>query len=364
MLKSKKMFLFLALLLTFCIVLAGCSGGSSESSTNAKNETEENNDNSNNEVEAEPEDKTFELNFSTASVPNDAHTEGLYVLKNSIEEKTDGQVTVNIHHSGSLYTQENESNALRRGHLEMAYTGAEWLAEELSFLSMFTSAYLYEDYDHMTSVLNGEIGEDVFDQIAEELGIRPLGAFYLGARHINYRDIGKEIRTPEDMKGVTLRMPGSPTWLFVGKAMGATATPVDFSELYMALNTGTVDAQDNPLPTVKNASFYEVTDYVSLTNHIVASVWPTINEDVWVEMGEELQGKMMEAVEEAREFVDQTNLTAEQEVIDFLKGEGLEIIEPDVQAFSEHVQQQYLDSEEMSSTWDMDLFDRIKEMAE
>ncbi|QGH33569.1 DctP family TRAP transporter solute-binding subunit [Gracilibacillus salitolerans] len=364
MLKTKKLFLLLVLLLAFNIVLIGCN---SETSSNSEsgNDTEGNNDGDSNEIEEEAEEeKTFELNFSTASVPNDAHTEGLNVLKESIEEKTDGQIKVNIHHSGSLYTQENEADALIRGNLEMAYTGAEWLAEELPFLSMFTAAYLYKDYDHMTSVLNGEIGEDIFDQVAEELGIRPLGAFYLGTRQINYRDVGKEIRTPEDMKGLTLRMPGSPTWLFVGEAMGANPTPVDFSELYMALNTGTVDAQDNPLPTVKSASFYEVTDYVSLTNHIIASVWPTINEDVWQEMGEELQEKILEAVEEAREFVDQTNLDTEKEVIDFLEAEGIEIIEPDVEAFSEHVQQQYLDSEDMSSTWDMDLYNRIKEMAE
>ncbi|WP_221565781.1 sialic acid TRAP transporter substrate-binding protein SiaP [Alkalihalobacillus sp. TS-13] len=349
MLKTKSLFLSLALLLSFSTVLIGCSGESTSGSADSDNGNK---------------DKTFELNFSTASVPNDAHTEGLNVLKESIEEKTDGQVKVNIHHSGSLYTQENEVDALMRGNLEMAYTGAEWLAEEIPSLSMFTSAYLYKDYDHMTSVLNGEIGEEVFDQVAEELGIRPLGAFYLGTRQLNYRDTGKEIRTPEDMKGITLRMPGSPSWLFVGEAMGANATPVDFSELYMALKTGTVDAQDNPLPTVKNASFYEVTDYVSLTNHIIASVWPTINEEVWVEMGEELQGKMMEAVEEARKHVDQTNLTAEKEVIDFLEGEGLEIIEPDVQAFRDHVQQQYLDNKEMSSTWDMEMFNRINEKGE
>ncbi|MGM8212294.1 DctP family TRAP transporter solute-binding subunit [Virgibacillus sp. W0430] len=350
--KKRNWFLFMVILVA-SLVLAACGGDK---------DADEGTD-SDSASESEGTDKTFELNFSTASVPNDAHTEGLYTLKESIEEKTDGQVTVNVHHSGSLYNQDNEAQALMRGNLEMAYVSAPWVAENIPSMSMFTSGYLFKDYDHMTKVFNGEIGDEVFEQIVDELGIRPLGAFYLGSRQLNYRDIGKEITKPEDLEGVTLRMPNTESWLFLGKALGANPTPVDFSELYMALSSGTVDAQDNPLPTVQNAKFYEVAENITLSYHVIDTVWPTINEEVWQEMGPELQEKMYEAVEDARNTVDTMNIESEARLVEFFEAEGVNVVEADIDAFMNHVQKQYLENEEMTSTWDMDLYEKIQEMA-
>ncbi|MEW9673468.1 sialic acid TRAP transporter substrate-binding protein SiaP [Ammoniphilus sp. 3BR4] len=306
--------------------------------------------------------KTFNLKFSTASVPNDAHTKALEVLKEEIEKSTEGRVKVEIHHSSSLYNQDNERQALMRGNLEMAYTSAPWMAEFVPSLNMFTAGYMFKDYDHMTKVLNGEIGKQVFEEVVEKTGVRPLGAFYLGSREINLRE-NKEVKTPEDLKGVKLRMPNTPSWLFLGEALGANPTPLAFSELYMALSTGAVDGQDNPLPTVQNAKFYEVTKSISLTHHIIDSTWPTINEEVWQEMGPELQEKMVAAVEKAREFTDQTNLKAEAELVEFMKQQGLTVTEPDREAFSTQVLNKYLENKEITKDWNMDLYQQVQDMA-
>lgn len=306
--------------------------------------------------------KTFNLKFSTASVPNDAHTKALEVLKEEIEKSTEGRVKVEIHHSSSLYNQDNERQALMRGNLEMAYTSAPWMAEFVPSLNMFTAGYMFKDYDHMTKVLNGEIGKQVFEEVVEKTGVRPLGAFYLGSREINLRE-NKEVKTPEDLKGVKLRMPNTPSWLFLGEALGANPTPLAFSELYMALSTGAVDGQDNPLPTVQNAKFYEVTKSISLTHHIIDSTWPTINEEVWQEMGPELQEKMYAAVEKAREFTDQTNLKAEAELVEFMKQQGLTVTEPDREAFSTQVLNKYLENKEITKDWNMDLYQQVQDMA-
>lgn len=203
----------------------------------------------------------------------------------------------------------------------------------------------------------------MFDDVAAATGIRPLGAFYLGSRQLNYKDIGRDIMKPEDLKGVKLRMPNTPSWLFLGKSLGGNPTPVAFSELYMALSSGTVDAQDNPLPTVSNAKFYEVANNISLTGHVVDSVWPTINESVWKEMGADLQNKMLAAVEKAKQICDQTNLDAEAKLVDFFKAKGIKVVTPDVNAFMTHVQKQYLEDEEMVSKWDMDLYKKVQDMA-
>jgi len=307
-------------------------------------------------VEAEEE---YTLRFSTVSVPKDAHTEALSVFKDVLEKITDGKVKVEIYHSGSLYPQGTEVDVVKRGNLEMCFTDPWTMSEYINYLTMFTAGYFYENYQHMTQTLNGAIGEKVFNDVAQKTGVRPLVAFYLGSRELNLRG-NKKINTPEDLKGVKLRMPNSPAWLFLGEALGANPAPIAFSELYMALNSGTVDGQDNPLPTIQSAKFYEVTDQIILTNHIIDSVWPSISEELWQKMGPELQRKIKIAAEEAREYCDDTNLKRESELVDFFKSKGLDVYSPDINAFKEHVQQAYLKNEKLTSSWDMELYTEVQ----
>ena len=144
---------------------------------------------------------------------------------------------------------------------------------------MINTAYFWSSYDHMTSVLNGEIGQDIYARIAEKTSITPLNAFYLGARAINTRT--KQIDKQADMTGILLRMPSSEAWLNLGRALGAEPTSMAFSELYTALQTGAIEGQDNPLPSDINAKFYEVAKYFAITNHVVDSILPCINTNTW-----------------------------------------------------------------------------------
>ena len=104
-----------------------------------------------------------------------------------------------------------------------------------------------------------------------------LSPIYLGTRQVNLREV-RNVKTPADLKGVKLRMPGSKEWLFLGEALGATATPLAFGEVYLGLKTGTIDGQDNPLPTVRAAKFYEVTKQLVLTSHLVDGIFMPICE--------------------------------------------------------------------------------------
>lgn len=307
--------------------------------------------------------KQFTLKFSTASTPLDTHTMAIEKFKEAIEKSTNGQIKVELFHSSSLYKQDAEAESLMRGTLEMNYTSAGWLGDKVPEAAMFNMGYLYKDYDHMTRTLNGEVGNALFEQVVKTIGIRPLGAFYLGSRQMNYRDIGREIRTPEDMKGLKLRMPNSPAWLFLGKALGGNPTALNFGEIYLGLKTGTIDAQDNALIAIKNSKFYEVTKYVTLTAHLIDSVWPTINEKTWQAMGPELQKKMYAAIEVARQFNDKTNLDAEKTLVAFCKEQGLTIVEPDKKAFMAAVQRAYLENKDISAKWDMKLFARVQALA-
>ncbi|MDT8297520.1 MAG: TRAP transporter substrate-binding protein DctP, partial [Spirochaetaceae bacterium] len=260
------------------------------------------------------------------------------------------------------FTQEGAQAAVQRGTLDMVYSDAAWVAQQLPYVSMLGAVYTFTGYDHMTNVMNGPIGQEIFDDVVESVGIRPLGAFYLGTRQLNLRDIGREVRTPQDMKGVKLRTPNSPAWIALGKALGGNPTPMSFTEVYMALKTGTADGQDNPLPTDKNAKFYEVTKYIILTDHVVGAIWPSINEEKWQSLTAQQQQWVMEALDEARKVCDETNLAAEAELVEFFRSEGLTVIEnPDRDAFAEYARWSYEnESPDVSESWDWDLYDRIQ----
>jgi tripartite ATP-independent transporter DctP family solute receptor len=307
--------------------------------------------------------KPVKLIWSSVSVPDDAHTKAMYVFKLELERLTDDQITVEVYHSGQLFTQEGAQAACRRGTLDIVYTGPNWIADLLPKWTMFAMPYVFQSYDHMSNFFNGDAAQKLYDEVARELGVRPLGAFYLGTRELNLRDVGREVRTPADMQGVKLRMPGSATWQYMGKLLGANPTPLSFTEVYMGLKTGTVDGQDNPLPTDKNAKFYEVTKYIILTNHYVNPVMPMINEEKWQSLGPELQAKVLEAIEIARQTCDELNLKQEAELVEFFKSEGMTIIEPDVKVWAEYAQDMYLNDAAVTKDWDMDLFQNIQDLA-
>jgi TRAP-type C4-dicarboxylate transport system substrate-binding protein len=146
----------------------------------------------------------------------------------------------------------------------------------------------------------------------------------------------------------------------MGEALGANPTPLSFTEVYMGLKTGTIDGQDNPLPTDKNAKFYEVTKYIVLTDHFINPIMPTMNEEKWQSLGADIQAKVLQALEVAREVCDSTNLAAEAELVEFFKGEGMTVIVPDKAAFMERAQKMYLENKEISGSWDMELFEKVQ----
>ncbi|MDC7245164.1 MAG: sialic acid TRAP transporter substrate-binding protein SiaP [Sphaerochaetaceae bacterium] len=305
--------------------------------------------------------KPVELIFTSVSVPGDSHTEAMYVFADKVEELTGGSVEVKVYDSGTLFTQENEYDALVNGDADMAYISFPTLATQIPSFSMFGSGYFFSSYDHMTSVLNGDIAEEHIWPKVRDLGMQPLGSMYLGSRVINTKD--KKIDSYEDMEGVLLRMPGSESWLFLGEALGANPTPLSFSELYTALQTGAVGGQDNPLPTVEKAKFYEVTKYLAITNHVIDSIMPCVNLDKWNSMTAEQQEAVSEAMDYAIAFNDEERIASENSLVEFFEGEGMVVTYPDIAEFRENVQAAYAGNSAMTSTWDMDLYKTVQEMA-
>jgi TRAP-type C4-dicarboxylate transport system substrate-binding protein len=197
-----------------------------------------------------------------------------------------------------------------------------------------------------------------FKQMTEDkLGVKLLSVMYLGRRQLNLRT-DKRINTPEDLAGVKLRMPGADAWMFLGRALGANPTPVAFTEIYTALQTGAVDGQDNPLPTVRDAKFFEVTKQVVLTSHLVDLNYLTISKKVFDRLTPQQQAALQKAADDAAESGRQKQLALERELEQFLRDKGLQVYTPNVDAFRRRVQKAYLESD-FSKKWPPGLVDKI-----
>jgi len=297
------------------------------------------------------------LRISTPAVPEDWHVKMLYVFRDELNRAAPGRFDVQVHHSGTLFRQGAEAVAMQRGNLEMALLSMQDIARQLPEYSIFTAGYLIRDPDHLAKIYGGPIGDEVKRKIAEAMGIQLLQAVYLGTRQVSLAQ-PRTVRTPADLAGVKLRMPGSKEWLFLGQALGANPTPLAFTEVYLGLKTGTIDGQDNPLPTLKSAKFYEVTRQIVLTGHLVDALQLAISSKTWHALSAAHRAQMKRAAAKAASFNDENRVREEKELIEFFRAQGIEITVPDVAAFRKTVQDAYLKSE-YAEKWPRGLLERI-----
>ncbi|UOM33482.1 TRAP transporter substrate-binding protein DctP [Acuticoccus sp. I52.16.1] len=264
------------------------------------------------------------------------------------------------HYNATLFAQGAELEAIATGDLEMSITSAQELATFFPEFSIFTAGYVLQDAQHQVDVFNDALFDDFKQKAEDELGVILLAPMYLGRRQVNLRQCPDELKvtTPADLAGVNLRMPGTDAWQFLGRALGANPTPMSFTEVYTALSSGAVDGQDNPLPTVVDAKFYEVTCQVALTSHLVDWNFIAFSKAVFESLTEEQQQAVRDAAWAAADFGRENQLQKEEELVSFLEENGLTIYEPDVAAFRKHVQEEYLSSD-FASSWPEGLLEKI-----
>ena len=263
-------------------------------------------------------------------------------------------------YNATLFAQGTELEAISRGNLEMSITSAQELAQFFPEFSIFTAGYVHQDAAHQVAVFNDALMDPFKKRVEDDLGVKLLSVMYLGRRQVNLRQSKDEltVMTPADLAGVNLRMPGTDAWQFLGKALGASPTPLAFAEVYTALSTGAVDGQDNPLPTVVDRKFYEVTKQIVLTSHLVDLNYIALSKAVWDGLTAEQQDTVQKAADAAAESGRVIQLELENSLVAFLQEQGLDVYEPDLAAFRTQVQSMYLDSE-FAATWPEGVLDQI-----
>ena len=297
------------------------------------------------------------LRISTPAVPDAWHAKMWTVFKDALDKTAPGEFDTQINLNATLFKQGAEPTAMARGNLELTSVSAADLAKLVPEFSVFTAGYILRDPAHQQKVFGGPIGAELFKTVSDKMGITILSTCYLGTRQLNLRE-ARKVQTPADLKGIKLRMPGSKDWLFLGNALGATATPLAFGEVYLGLKTGTIDGQDNPLPSVRAAKFYEVTQQIVLTSHLVDSLFIAISNKTWNALSSAQKQKVSAAAHAAAVYNNDNTVQEEAQLVDFFKKQGLQVNTPDVAAFRKSVQATYQASD-YAKTWPKGLVERI-----
>jgi len=291
----------------------------------------------------------IQIRISTAAPPADFLTKALNALATEVNQAGVG-LAVTVHPASTLFKQGTEVPAIQRGNLEMSTMTTFEVAQQIPQLGYFNRAYLLKDYDQLRRVFSGPIGDDVRKAVADKMGIEILSTHYLGTRQVNIRQ-KRSVKTPADLAGIKMRMPAGPEWLLLGETLGVTPIPMGMPEVYLALKTGTVDGQENPLTILNAAKFYEVTAQIVLTAHMVQPVFFNIGKPVWDKLTAQQKKVLGDACVKAAKGGDDARLNDEQAVVTALKGRGLTVDTIDLAPFRANADRVYAKSS-LAKQWD------------
>lgn len=297
------------------------------------------------------------IRISTAAPPTDFLARACEALKSEVDAASAG-LAVSVHTASTLFRQGSEVQALQRGNLEMSTMTTFEVAQQLADLGYFNRGYLFRDHAHLRRVFDGPLGEAYRKTVAERMGIEILATHYLGTRQVNLRT-KRAVRTPADLAGVKLRMPSGPEWLLLGRTLGVSPVPLGMPEVYLALKTGTVDGQENPLSILNAAKLYEVSEQVSLTAHMLQPVFFAIAKPVWDKLSADQKRLLEGAARKAAKAGDDGRLADETQIIAALKERKLAVEPVDLDAFRTSADRAYTGSD-ATKAWDLDGLKRVQ----
>ena len=292
------------------------------------------------------------LRFSSAFTETDPRAEAYKSFASAIKDDFE----LEPHWGNTLFKQGTELVALQRDNLDLCNLAPADISKQIPAWSLMTSAYLFRDADHMKKTFKSDVGREFIKMAKDQLGIQIITPVYFGSRSVNLKP-DKKITTPADMAGIKLRMPPGEFWQFLGESLGANPTPVAYAELYTALQTGTVDGQDNPAVASKLMKFDEVTTQFVLTRHVIAYDVMSIRSKIWDAMKPEQQAKFQAAADKTMEENTARFNKQEGEVLEYFKKEGKKVYEPDQNAFRAYAQKKYV--EKYGNDWPKGALERI-----
>jgi tripartite ATP-independent transporter DctP family solute receptor len=281
---------------------------------------------------------------------------GLKRFADLVAERTKGQLQVQIFPASQLGTEQELLEGVQLGTIHMFEGSSGSVGRFLPDLEAFAAPFVWRDVDHMLKTVRGPVGQGLAERLVKAKGMRVLDFGWLfGNRFLTTKT--KAISKPEDLKGMKIRVQPTAIYLETIKAMGANPTTMDFKEVYLGLQSGVIDGQENPPFVIFNNKFFEVQKYVMLTAHITQNQAMVINEKFYQGLSPEFRKILTDAAHEAGNFQNDLVLKSEKEYLDKLKEKGMTIVQPDVKAFREATKDVY---KKVSEKWEPGLYERIQ----
>lgn len=248
-----------------------------------------------------------------------------------VEERSNGTIKVRTYAGGQLGNEQQMIEGLQIGTIDMAAIVGATFGNVVPEANVLGLLYAFRDVEHMQKAMRGEPGKMIADALRTKLNIHLIdGSWYYGTRQLTSN---RPVERPEDMQGMKIRIVPVPIFEAGWRAIGATPTPVDFKELFTALQTNTVDAQENPLPIIESVGVPLVHKNLTLTGHVVANETLAMSDDTYNRLTPEQRGLIVQAARDAGEYRNKLTLDSEAALLEKFKANGMTIISSDKDAF-------------------------------
>ena len=316
---------FSVLLIFVCmfVIVSACSNERSETTSKSEKDS------------SGSTDEKFDLRIATVVSPPHPWVDMAEYFAEEVEDRTNGNVTVSIHHSGSLGDDETTIDELRLGTVDFVIGGTQNAASFVPRLQVFGLAYLFNDMNHFEKAV--EHDSEVFNYFANEfeqlnLDVKLLALAGGGTRYLSNNK--QEIAVPDDLKGLKLRLPGSPIESDIWSELGALPTSLSWNEIYSGIQTGVVEGFESTLSGYTGSKLYEVAPYVSLTEHLYMATHFSISQLTYDKLPAEYQEIIEEVAIEAAELGTNKGIEFDEEILEELPEHNVTITEVDREEFA------------------------------
>ncbi len=286
------------------------------------------------------------------------HTQALWAAER-IRDRTGGRWAIEVFPASALGNEPTINQGLALGTVDMIYTGVAFAGSTFRPISVGNAPYAFRDYEHFSAYRGSDLLRELMAGYNRQTGHNALALTYYGERHVT---ANKPIMRPEDMRGMKLRVPQAPLFLMFTRSVGANATPIAFAEVYLALQQGTVDGQENPLPTIQAKKFYEVQSHISLTGHITESLLTIVSGGTWRRLNDADKGVFQEVLREASDRATAEIRRQELELPAWFEGQGKTVLRPDRAAFRAAALPLHNDTQ-AGAGWTREQYDRLQAIA-
>lgn len=285
-----------------------------------------------------------------------------HTFKEEVERRSNGEIYVQLFFGHQLGVATQNIPLINRGAFEMSFGGATFIQEFMPELGVLNMGYIYCCFYHADAFLNGPSGRELFQHIGRTTGWLPLTAYYFGARHVAIR-IDRPIRTPDDLRDLRIRTNGTDPMNFLVRAMGGNPVGIAISEMYTAIQTGTVDGQENPVNAVVDHRIYEVSRSLTKTGHWIDFTWYGIGYRFFNSLSPRHQEIIRESAIVAGQAQSAHAREMEQRNFDHIRARGMVIHDVDTSAIRNAVLYAYQEKF-ITDNWDREVFNIIQRYRE